>query len=84
MLLETAKELSKVDKDMEVTCRYDGEEITLGVRLPKVGEMYSYTSHDVVDAFERLTKYCRAIVDVDKWEEFLDEVFYQDFETEEM
>ena len=83
MFLEFAQRLGKIDSSLSLRLRYGKGILTVEVYNEGLGDIYTYSSTSVVDAYNRVDKFISCLEDKDSTSLFklLDEILNEPLEV---
>lgn len=74
MFLDLCEKLNEIDKDLKLSIRYDGNQITLGIDSDTIGSIYSYTCCKVTEAYSKAVDFLECLKDPKKFDRLLEDI----------
>lgn len=74
MIIDLAKRCSNIDEDLSIIINVIDGMYSLGVYANEIGTMYSYSSTDLSDAYNRVNKFIDALSSNEKFDKLVEEV----------
>lgn len=74
MMLELAREMSKVDGDLSLRIGYSDGSYSLSVYVSDLGDIYSFTSTDVAECYKRIQDFIECLKDEERFFNLVREV----------
>lgn len=81
MELELAKRLNGVDKDLYLTISYDGNIVELGVGAEGIGQLYSFATTNLLEAYNKIDKFIDCLKSPDKFDALLKGILEEPLEV---
>lgn len=81
MMLELAREMSKVDGDLSLRIGYLDGSYSLSVYVSDLGDIYSFTSTDVAECYKRIQDFIECLKDEERFFNLVREVETQPLEA---
>ena len=80
MIVDLAKRCSKIDEDLSIIINVVDGMYSLGVYAFDIGTIYSYSSTDLTESYNRVNKFIDALSSNDKFDELVEEVLEKSLE----
>ena len=80
MIIDLAKRCSKIDEDLSIIINVVDGMYSLGVYAFGIGTIYSYSSTDLTESYNRVNKFIDALSSNDKFDELMEEVLEKSLE----
>ena len=80
MIIDLAKRVSDIDEDMSIVINVNDGMYSLGVYANELGIMYSYSSTDLTESYNRINKFVDALTSNEKMDKLMDEVLEESLE----
>lgn len=80
MIIDLAKRISDVDESLSVILNVTDGIYTLGVYAEEIGIMYSYSSTNLNESYNRINKFTEALRSNEKMDELVEEMLEKSLE----
>lgn len=74
MFLDLCEKLNEIDKDLKLSMKYDGNQITLGIDSDTIGSIYSYTCCKTTEAYSKAVDFLECLKDPKKFDRLLEDI----------
>ena len=75
MLLDLARKFNSISSDLSITISASNSGmVSFGVHSDSIGDLYTYSSTDVSECYEKLLRFAECLEDSDKFDRLITEI----------